>query len=50
MGFLEWYTHFTDVNEAEALFWFVDGLFTNIQAWVRTLKPVDLQAAMQVAE
>ena len=50
MGYSECYTQCTDVNDVEALFWFVDGLFANIQAWVRTQKPVDLQSAMQMAE
>ena len=50
MGFSEWYTQCTDVNEAEAMFRFVDGLSANVQAWVRTQKPVDLQSAMQMAE
>ena len=36
MGFSEWYTQCTDVNEAEAMFRFVDGLSANVQAWVRT--------------
>ena len=50
MGFSEWYAQCTDVNEAEAMFWLVDGLSANIQAWVLTQKPVDLQSAMQMAE
>ena len=50
MGFSERYTKSTDVNEVEAMFWFVDGLSANVQAWVRTQKPVDLQSAMQMAE
>ena len=25
MGFSEWYTQCTDINEVEAMFWFVDG-------------------------
>ena len=50
MGFSERYTQCTNVNEAEAMFWFVDGLSANVQAWVRTQKPVDLQSAMQMAE
>ena len=50
VGFSEWYTQCTDVNEAEAMFWFVDGLSANVQAWVRTQKPTDLQSAMQMAE
>ena len=33
-GFSEWYTQCADVNEAEALFWFLDGLQGDIQAWV----------------
>ena len=50
MGFSERYTQCTNVNEAEAMFRFVDGLSANVQAWVRTQKPVDLQSAMQMAE
>ena len=50
MGFSERYSQCTDVNEAEAMFRFVDGLSANVQAWVRTQKPVDLQSAMQMAE
>ena len=50
IGFSEWYTQCTDVNDMEALLWFVDGLYANIQAWVHTQKPVDLQSAMQIAE
>ena len=50
VGFSEWYAQCTDVNEAEAMFWLVDGLSANIQAWVRTQKPTDLQSAMQMAE
>ena len=50
MGFSEQYTQCTDVNEVKAMFWFVDGLSTHIQAWLRTQKPVDLQSAMQMAE
>ena len=50
MGFSERYTQFTNMNEAGAMFWFVDGLSANVQAWVRTQKPVDLQSAMQMAE
>ena len=36
VGFSEWYTQCVDVNEAEALFRFLDGLQGDIQAWVRT--------------
>ena len=50
VGFSEWYTQCTDINDAEALLWFVNGLSANIQAWVRTQKPVDLQSAMQIFE
>ena len=50
VGFSERSTQCTDVNEAEAMFWFVDGLSANVQAWERTQKPVDLQSAMQMAE
>ena len=50
MGFSEWYTQCTNVNEAEAMFQFVDDLTANIQACVRTQKPVNLQSAMLMAE
>ena len=50
VGFSERYTQCTDKNNAEALLQFVDGLPANIQAWVHTQKPVDLQSAMQMAE
>ena len=33
-GFSEWYTQCVDVNDAEALFHFLDGLQGDIQAWV----------------
>ena len=36
VGFSEWYTQCVDVNDAEALFHFLDGLQGDIQAWVRT--------------
>ena len=36
IGFSEWYTQCVDVNEAEALFWFLDTLQGDIQAWVGT--------------
>ena len=36
VGFSERYTQCVDVNEAEALFWFLDGLQGDIQAWVCT--------------
>ena len=36
IGFSEWYTQCVDVNEAEALFRFLNGLHGDIQAWVRT--------------
>ena len=50
VGFSERYTQCTNMNDAEALFRFVNGLSAKIQAWVRTQKPVDLQSAMQMAE
>ena len=50
MGFSEQYTQCADMNGAEAMFWFVNGLPANIQAWVRTQKPVDLQSAVKMAE
>ena len=36
VGFSERYTQCVDVNEAEALFCFLDGLQGDIQAWVCT--------------
>ena len=36
IGFSKRYTQCVDVNEAEALFWFLDGLQGGIQACVRT--------------
>ena len=35
-GFSERYTQCVDVNDAEALFRFLDGLQGEVQAWVRT--------------
>ena len=34
MGFSEWHTQCVDVNDAEALFHFLDGLQGDIQAWI----------------
>lgn len=50
VGFSERYTACSDVDEAEALFRFLDGLQPALQAWVRTQKPTTLQEAMQSAE
>ena len=50
MGFSERFTQCSDVDDAEAIFRFIDGLQGNIQAWVCTQKPADLQLAMQMAE
>ena len=36
VGFSERYTQSVDVNDAEALFCFLDDLQGNIQAWVRS--------------
>ena len=36
MQFSEWYTQCFDVDWAEAMFWFIDGLQTSVQAWVHT--------------
>ena len=46
MAFSEKYTQCSDVDAAEAMFRFIDGLQPSVQAWVRTQRPVDLQAAM----
>ena len=48
--FSEWYTQCADVNKAEALFCFLDGLQGDIQAWVRMYRPIDLSSTMQMAE
>ena len=40
------FTQCSDVHDVEALFCFIDGLQGNIQAWVCTQKPADLQSAM----
>ena len=50
VGFSEWYTQCSNVDEAEALFSFLDGLSRQLQAFVRMQKPNDLQSAMQIAE
>ena len=50
VGFSERFMQCSDVDDAEALFRFIDGLQGNIQTWVRTQKPADLQLAMQMAE
>ena len=34
VGFSEWYTQCMDINDAEALFRFLDSLQGDIQAWV----------------
>ena len=36
VGFSDWYTQCVDVNDAEALFHFLDSLQGDIQAWVCT--------------
>ena len=36
VGFSERYTHCVDINDAEALFYFLDSLQGDIQAWVHT--------------
>ena len=36
IGFSKWYTQCVDVNEAEALFQFLDSLQGDIQAWVHS--------------
>ena len=46
MQFSERYTQCSNVESAEAMFWFIDGLQPSVQAWVRTQQPVDLQSAM----
>ena len=36
MQFPEKYTQYSDVDSAEAMFWFIDSLQPLVQAWVRT--------------
>ena len=36
IGFSEWYSYCVDVNEAEALFCFLNGWQGDVQAWVCT--------------
>ena len=50
VGFSERFTQCRDIDDAEALFRFIDNLQGNIQAWVHTQKPADLQSAMQLAK
>ena len=49
-GFNERYIQYADVNFQEAMFYFLDGLESTTQAWVRAQKPRDLRVAMQAAE
>ena len=48
--FSERFMQCRDVYDAETLFYSIDGLQGNIQAWVCTQKPAELQSAMQIAE
>ena len=50
IGFSECYTQFSEVDGAEALFCFLDGLSPQLLAFVRMQRPYDLQAVMQIAE
>ena len=50
VAFSQRFMQFSDVDDAEALIRFIDGLQGNVQAWVYTQKPADLQSAMQIAE
>ena len=50
VSFSERFAQCSEVDDAEALFHFIDGLQGNIQAWVHTQKPADLQSAMQMAK
>ena len=42
VGCSERYAQCVDMNEAEALFHFLDGLQSDIQAWVYMSRPIDL--------
>ena len=46
MSFSEKYTQCSDVDSAEAMFRFINGLQPSVQAWVCTQRPIDLQSAM----
>ena len=46
VGFSEYYTQCSDINDTEALFCFLDGLSPQLQAFVCMQRPNDLQAAM----
>ena len=50
VGFSERLTQCSDVDGAEALFRFLDGLSPQLQAIVCMQRPCDLQDAMQIAE
>ena len=50
VGFSEQYTQCSEIDGAEALFCFLDGLSPQLQAFVHMQRPNDLQAAMQIAE
>ena len=50
VGFSERYTQCSDIDGAEALFCFLDGLLPQLPAFVHMQRPNNLQAAMQIAE
>ena len=50
VGFSEHFTQCSEVDGAEVLFCFLDGLSPQLQAFVRMQRPCDLQDAMQTAE
>ena len=50
VGFSERFTQYSDVDGAEVLFPFLDGLSPQLQAFVHMQRPRDLQDAMQIAE
>ena len=49
-GFLQRLTECADVEEAEALYRFLEGLKPEVQRWVRNTKPTSLADATQAAE
>ena len=50
VGFCERFTQCSDIDDAEALFCFIDVLQGNNQAWEHTQKPTDLHSAIHMAE
>ena len=50
VGFSERFTQCSDIDGAEELFHFLDGLSSQLQAFVCMQRPCDLQDTMQIAE